>query len=162
MFIFLPILFVGCSKPLIQYHVNKKRLELKLNEKENFIINLRSPNYNNYSGRCIVKKFDINEPMHPKYDYLYIQHIKIKTNCHWSGLPSSYFINWAKKAFNAENVIKLNEEKIGHYSFTEYETFVKKRKMIVTIIQLWGSNQNTFIIDPFGRLSKDLKDRIED
>ncbi|MEA2019785.1 MAG: hypothetical protein U9N59_15200 [Campylobacterota bacterium] len=147
--------------PLVKYDNEVKTLSLKLKDDKTFDIKLHNPNYRSFGGQCIQNKYRLIEAKHPEYGYLYIDHIALKSACGWNGLPSGYFEQMAKRIFKAEDVKKLSTTKVGNYEFTEYQAYVKGKEMIVSIIEIWGAKQNTFIIDPDKKLTKELKAALE-
>lgn len=163
---FLKVLIIGmflsgCMTPLVKYDNEVKTLALKLKDDKTFNLKLHNPNYKTFGGSCIQKEYRLVEAKHPEYGYLYIHHIALQSKCVWNGLASGYFEQMAKRIFKAEDVKKLGTTKVDNYVFTEYQANVKGKEMIVSIIEIWGSKQNTFIIDPDKKLTKELKVALE-
>lgn len=147
----------GCMAPLVKYNQDSKVLALKVDRDKQFEVELKHPNYKRFSGRCKQREYRVVETKHPSYGYLYIHHVTIKRQCAWNGSPAGFFIQLSKRIFDATDVKKLDETKIDTYNFMTYRANIDGKKRIVSIIEIWGPKENTYIIDPKQKLTKQIK-----
>lgn len=157
------IILTGCGVPLVQYDNKVKTLSLKVAEEKTYDVNFDKPSFADYgTNQCVQKNYRISEAKHPKYGYLYVKHTSLKSRCAWNGLVSGYFEDFAKRVFKATNVKKLDTVKNGNYEFTKYNADVKGKNMNITIVEVWGGNGNTFIIDVKGILTEEIKQALNE
>jgi hypothetical protein len=145
----------GCAGTLVSYNNTSKTLSLKINDKENKEIKFVNPIYIPTSGTCIDNMYTIVEENTPAYGKIIVQHISISSNCGWNGLANGFFIQKIKKYYKTDNVKLITKEDVGEYAFSSYKLIDKYRT--IYMIEIWGANQNTFIIDEDGKLYNELK-----
>lgn len=158
--LFVILMFSGCTKPLVQYTPEKKVLSLKISEEKRLEVQFDKPYYKTWGGYCLTKAYILTDPKVEKYGYLYIKHTTLEGRCSWNGLAEDYFLELAKKIWKATNVKKFETIKKDPYQFTRYSADVKGKSMTVYIIEIWGGKENTFIVDPKGTLTKELKSEL--
>ncbi len=148
----------GCATQLVQYQEDKNLLSLKINDEKIKNIQFNNPYYTNNLGYCIQKDFIVSESGLSKYKGLiHVQHTQLKTECTWLGLPEGFVVQSIKKYTKADSIKRIKEEKIGQYIFSKFQTNKNNKKRTTYLIEIWGANQNTFIIDTKGDLYKDIK-----
>ncbi len=147
----------GCAGQLVQYETDSKMLSLRIKDKVRHEVKFVDPKYLPYGGQCSDGDFTLVEHNIPKYGTLLIQHLGVKGGCAWHQSPTGYFVDTMKRAFKAKEAKLLNKKNMNQYTFFEYRL---DDRINVSLIELWGARENTFIIDSDGVLSKELQEKL--
>ena len=153
------LIFVGCaSTQLVTYDDTSKNLSLKINNELRKDLKFAYPKYQHIGNACFEKSFILSETSLPQYGTIVVHHQKIKSNCGWNGLPSGYVIRNIKNWFKTDNLKRLNKTKINNYVFSDFLVNDYKK---ITLVELWGSKENTFLIDQKGKFAKELLSELK-
>ena len=165
LFFLLLIIFVfsGCVTPFVQYKTNEKQLQLRITEESSHIVQFDSPIYRVFSGgKCFVENFVLVEAKNPIYGYLYIRHLLLNSNCEYGRSMENEFRDAAKKIWNATDIKRIGDKKtIDNYSFSKFSANVNGKIEHINLIHIHSFRNATFIIDPLGKLSQELIEKLE-
>jgi len=153
------LIFVGCaSTQLVTYDVPSKNLSFKITDEVRKNLTFSHPDYKNFSQNCIVKSYIVSETNMPKYGTIVAHHQKINSSCYWNGLPEGYVLGNIKRWFKTDELKRINKTEVGNYIFSD---FLVDNSMEITLVELWGPKENTFLIDTKGKFSKELLSELK-
>ncbi|MFW0778463.1 MAG: hypothetical protein ACN2B6_12180 [Rickettsiales bacterium] len=127
--IFITLFITGCVKQSF------------VAQNENYVIKNETINFYNYTKKrnfdgCSANAYTIED------EELFLEYVKLRANCTWNGLGSSFFRNLLNQEFDL-NV--LQSEKQNGYTIVKYQSGAKEFYFISTYV----GGGNYFIIDEY-------------
>lgn len=148
--LFLILLFAGCSiKNDSVYSMNNaKSMFLGKSENPVLVEFQKAKLEHHYYFRCVDDSYTLAGES-STYGKLFIEYVRLDHNCHWTGLPSGFFIS------NIRNQLKLDDiEVVENYDIKGYDfsTLKVNKNSYLSVIYIYSSSNDIFILDYKGLL----------
>ncbi len=141
---FVIFIFTGC----VQSYKNNFLKNNKIFEKEKLIYTFDSCSNNSY----------ILNTKNEKYGKLFVEYINLDTNCRWNGFERGYFEYLFKETLKIKKIKAIERLDFENY---EISTYLIDNKYYLNLIYIYGVNENTFILDQEGILSRELINKFD-
>lgn len=123
--------------------------------KNNKILDKKSLQYTFDS--CSNNSYILNTK-NEKYGKLFVEYINLDLNCRWNGFERGYF------EYLFKETLKIKDFKIiDRLDYKNYEisTYLIDNKYYLNLIYIYSVNENTFILDQDGILTKELINKFD-
>lgn len=157
------LFFNGCVTPFVQYEPKAKELKLRITDENLHLVKFDNPFYKQFSGgKCFAENFVLTEKNNPDYGYLFTRHLLLNSNCEYGRSMENEFRDAAKKIWNATDIKRIDDKKtIDNYSFSKFSANVNGKTEYIHLIHIHSFRNATFIVDPKGKLSQELIEKLE-
>ena len=137
--------FTGCATNTL---TKNSILSFGKNTKSIVPIKLTNPIYKNqYAFTCNVDSYTLLDD-NAEYGQLFIEYIYLGFNCHWNGLPTSFFETNLRDQLKIDTLETVEEFDIGTYNFKTYKI---DNDTYLSMIYMFGNSTDRFILDYEGK-----------
>lgn len=145
--VFVLLVFSGCASNSV-YSLDKNSLKIGKDSQEVISINLTNPVKNTYSSSCSLHSYTLFDE-NSEYGNLFVEYINLNENCHWNGLPSSFFQTNLKYKLKLNSIETVESFDIQNFNF---KTFKINDESYVSFIYIYGGKVERLILDNDGKL----------
>ena len=152
------VFFTACSSSNSVYNLDYKALNLGKNEQSIISVEFTNPELKRHNSGCSLQSYTLKDD-NQNYAYIFIEYIELNQNCHWNGLPRSFFESSLKDELRLKSIKKVEEFDIQNYNFVTYKI---DNDSYISLIYIYGGISDKFILDNEGKIYNKLLKSFKD